>query len=74
MLQFKGKLSLETAGADMMAVVSRRAIVVGSCPGGRQAQEGGDIVAYHSLALCLSPANIHVSAAAPPLEQADQHC
>eukprot|EP01048_Picozoa_sp_COSAG05_P032748 COSAG05_NODE_12736_length_456_cov_1.434174_1_plen_72_part_10 len=49
MLQFKGKLSLETAGADMMAVVSRRAIVVGSCPGGRQAQEGGDIVAYHSL-------------------------
>jgi hypothetical protein len=42
---FGGKISLSTANADMVAVVSRRAMCVGSFPGKVKAAEG-DIVAY----------------------------
>ena len=42
---FGGKISLSTANADMVAVVSRRALCVGSFPGNDRAAEG-DIIAY----------------------------
>eukprot|EP01043_Picozoa_sp_COSAG02_P013066 COSAG02_NODE_516_length_20804_cov_162.717460_15_plen_953_part_00 len=42
---FGGKISLKTVDADMVAVVSRRALCVGSFPGPDKAVEG-DIVAY----------------------------
>ena len=42
---FGGKLSLRTVDADMVAVVSRRALCVGSFPGPDKAVEG-DVIAY----------------------------
>jgi hypothetical protein len=42
---FSGKISLRTADADMVAVVSRRAMCVGSFPGPDKAVDG-DIIAY----------------------------
>jgi hypothetical protein len=42
---FSGKISLRTESADMVAVVSRRALCVGSFPGPEQAKQG-DIIAY----------------------------
>lgn len=42
---FGGKISLRTEDADMVAVVSRRALCVGSFPGPDKALEG-DVIAY----------------------------
>lgn len=42
---FGGKISLKTVDADMVAVVSRRALCVGSFPGPDKAVEG-DVIAY----------------------------
>ena len=42
---FGGKISLKTVDADMVAVISRRALCVGSFPGPDKAVQG-DIVAY----------------------------
>ena len=43
---FNAKVGLRTSGAALLGVVSDRAIIVGSKPGGREAQAPGVVVAY----------------------------